>query len=103
MGPLVYIYLIIVAGMLLHAIFSAIFSAFAENAPFLLSIVGMIVALALAMALTHGWIAFILLGLVYLFAIFRICRWALRAWSRRKLTGSWRKPLGDGDTSYFQG
>jgi hypothetical protein len=62
----------------------------------LLPIVVMCVVVSLAIVLTHGWAAFVCLGLVYLFWIFWICRWALRAWSRRKLTG-------DGDTSYFLG
>jgi hypothetical protein len=39
------------------------------------------------------------LGACYLFAIFRFCRWIAVKWSRRKLP----KPIGDGDTSYFQG
>jgi hypothetical protein len=64
--------------------------------PWLLSFVVIYVVFALAMVLTHGWVALVCLGFVYLFWIFWICRWARRAWSRRKLTG-------DGDTSYFLG
>jgi hypothetical protein len=87
----------------------AIFSLLVKGTRLVLPFVGIYVLIfvpfALAMVLTHGWAWLVFLGAVYLFWIFRGCRWALRAWSRRKLTGSWRKPklAGDGDISYFGG